>query len=63
MNITISFVYSHDRRAITCPGVSALIGWDREIHTEPSMFSVTVQGAVTHRGQMFSCLTSVIARG
>lgn len=63
MNITILFVYSHHRLAITCPGVSALIGWDREIHTEPSMFNVTVHGAGTHRGKMFSCLTSTIAGG
>lgn len=40
--------------AVTCPGVRALTGWESEIHTEPSMFSVTVQGTGTHRKVVFS---------
>lgn len=41
--------------AVTCPGVRALTGWESEIHTEPFMLSVTVQGTGKHNKAVFSC--------
>lgn len=46
---TYAVFYNTGVLAVTCPGVRALTGWESEIHTEPFMFSVTVQGAGKHQ--------------